>query len=135
MQNKRKIIKNILKFTNDRRMCLYNTSRRRFAPPNRHILLTRQINQTKTIAFSKKRCSPLTRLAKQRFIFAFYTQSIFYYQLHVVALGKHFCGSFSSTVITSPFNVTISVSGANAYLCSLDGIGINNSFFFMYPVT
>ena len=25
MQNKRKIIKNILKFTNDRRMCLYNT--------------------------------------------------------------------------------------------------------------
>ena len=117
-------------------MCLYNTSRRACGAPNRHILLTRQ-NKSKVIELGKITpiaADPLGDWAL--FFFAFYFQlKSFEYQLQVVALGKHFCGSFSSTVITSPFNVTISVSGANAYLCSLDSIGINNSLFFIYPVT
>jgi len=51
-----------------------------------------------------------------------YNQIAFVYQLQVVALGKHLCGSSSSMVMISPFSVTISVLQAKAYLFSLDGI-------------
>ena len=61
-------------------------------------------------------------------------QMSFVYQLQVVALGKHLCGSSSSMASTSPSSDITSVFIGNTYLFSLDIIGTTSSLFFMYPV-